>query len=224
MTVNEPAARSRPPSRRALMGIAVLFVCCAHTREAEEEIDVGIEKATSPWRRTKLGSTIVGSPALERTYCPPPRSQLTWDEMLDCAEYEHAAGDRRHAVDLWVKVAAVGSTEEQRCLALYRIEMRTDGRPLGLVPLSTVNECRALMQANAEACAVTCTNELNQCRLRQQDAATENAIRTAIAAVAWADGSIGGQFLSEELLRNSPQLPRCGEEFTACYRSCTMVR
>ncbi len=206
------------------MGVALLFACCAHTREADDEVEAGIKAASSPWRRPKFGPTVVGSANLEQTYCPPPRSQLTWDQMLDCAEYEDAAGDHRHAVDLWVKVAAVGSTEAQRCLALYRLEMRTDGRPLGLVPVSTMTECRALMQANAETCTVTCTGELAQCRLRQQDSATENAIRTAVAAVAWADGSIGGQFLSDELLRNSPQMPRCGEEFTACYRSCTMVR
>jgi hypothetical protein len=210
--------------RRHVMGVALCWMSCVHTPvppAAEDEITTGVKAATN-WRKRRVGPTVTGSPTLEQAYCPMPRTALTVDKMLDCAEYEEATGDVRNAVDLWVKVATVGETQNQRCLALDRLELRTDGRALGLVPLATMNECHALFAATADACSVTCNQQLAECRQRQQQVANDAAALNAIAGSEW--GSIVGVFLSEEALRKSSELPRCGEEFKFCYRSCTIVR
>jgi len=207
-----------------VIGVALCWLCCVHTPvqpEAEDEIASGV-KTAGDWRKRRVGPTVTGSPTLEQAYCPTPRTALTTDKMLDCAEYEDATGDVRNAVDLWVKTATAGETQSQRCLALDRLELRTDGRALGLVPLSTMNECHALFAATAGACSVTCNQQLAECRQRQQQVANDAAALAGIAGAAW--GSVPGVFLSEEALRKSAELPRCGEEFKVCYRSCTIVR
>jgi hypothetical protein len=147
---------------------------------------------------------------------------MSADQSLDCADYEDTTGERRNAVDLWVKVATTGPTPKQRCLALDRLEQRTDGRALGLVPIATMNECHAVFAATADACSVTCNDQLAECRKRQQAAANDSAALASLGASQF--GSVAGVFLAEAAVRGSPEIPRCGEEFKACYRSCTMVR
>ncbi len=184
----------------------------------DEEVERGVAAAVRPYKRPSVGAPrIIGSTALEQAYCPPPRSQLTWDQMLDCADYEDSSGDPRAAAAFWVKVAAVGATPEQRCLALSRLELRTDGRLLGLVPPSTMTECQVAFQAQADRCAATCTVELAACRQRQLEQTPNRILSSDMALLARG-------LTDEVILVERPDFPRCGAEFTACYRSCTIVR
>lgn len=196
----------------------MLVASCVHSPEMDAEVERGVAAAVTPYKRPLVGAPrIIGSAALEHAYCPPPRSQLTWDQMLDCADYEDSSGDPKVAAALWVRVATMGVTPAQRCLALSRLELRTDGRLLGLVPPSTMTECQAAFQAQADRCSATCTLELAACRQRQLEQ-TPNRITSAEMAL------LARGLTDDVILTERPDFPRCGEEFTACYRSCTIVR
>lgn len=200
---------------RRLLLLAVLPSCWRQT--SPESIDRGVQDAYA--RRPRISVTRP-SPELEKTYCPPPLSQLGWEQMLDCAEYQDANGDRKLATNLWVKVAAVAETSDQRCLALHRLETRTDGRPLGLVPQSTFAECRFEHDAQAKACSERCTADIQKCQERRP-AASLSMVLSAVTGVGWTDAPSPAY---ETWMKEQPDATRCGEEFTACYRSCTIVR
>jgi hypothetical protein len=208
---------------RITFAIALVFTSCVHTPSADAEVEQGIADARRP-RPAPSPRNASGSARLRQLYCPKALVESSWDQMLDCADYEDSAGDRRNAAKLWLKVAAVGASSDQRCLALSRLERRTDGRFLELVPPSTLSECRSAFHEQAAQCETICTGELASCQDRQRDVALANGVRTVVAAFAWAEGSLLGDALSDELLANRVELPRCGAEFNACYRSCTIVR
>lgn len=184
----------------------------------DAEVERGVAAAATPYKRPTIDvPRIAGSAALEQVYCPAPRSQLTWDQLIDCADYEASSGDPRVAAALWARVASMGETSQQRCLAFARLQQRTDGRLLGQVPPSTMTECQAAFHAQSDLCTATCTRELAECRQRQLER-SPNRISSAEMAM------LARGLTDDVTLIDRPDFPRCGEEFTACYRSCTIVR